>query len=230
MNTLWIFGDSLSDFFQPPTFTFPHWRHDYIEWKGYVPKVYSEIISNKLNYNLNNKAVAGNSNQQIFEDICKSSGEIKKNDLVIIGWTGQERFRLVDKNNKWVNIYAHFRTKDKDEKMSFFIDETIDRLDSINKETIQQILFNRSNTLYNVEIKNWISLLNLTFGEQLINWSWDERLSESALVIPLNKFENIKTETGGELNDRHWSENGQNEMADFMVGIIQNKFIKKNFL
>ena len=99
-----------------------------------------------------------------------------------------------------------------------------------SKETIQQILFNRSNTLYSVEIKNWISLLNLTFGEQLINWSWDERLSESALIIPLNKFENIKTETGGELNDRHWSESGQNEMADFMIGIIQNKFIKKNFI
>ncbi len=230
MNTLWIFGDSLSDFFNPPSYTMPHWRHEYIEWKGYIPKVYAEILSEHLNYKLNNKAVAGNSNQQIFSDICEFSNEIQNDDLIIIGWTSQERFRLVDKNNKWINIHANYRTKDKNEKLSFFLDETMDRLSSISKETIQQILFNRTNQNYLNEIKNWIKLLNLTFGNKIIHWSWDDRLNETTFIIPLNKFQSIKMETNGELDDRHWSENGQIEMANFMMEIIQNRFIKKNLL
>lgn len=230
MKTLWIFGDSLSDFFQPPSHTLPHWRHEYIKWKGYAPKVYAEILSNKLNYKLNNKAIAGNSNQQIFGDICQFLNEIKNDDLVIVGWSNQERFRLVDKNNKWVNIYANYRTKDKNEKLSFFLDETIDRLDSISKETIQQILFNRTNPLYINEIKNWISLLNLGLGSKIIHWSWDERLSDFTLTVPLNKFESIKIETKGELDDRHWSEGGHINMAEFMLDVIGNRFVNKNLL
>ena len=43
MNKLWVFGDSFSEPFskvkQVP------WKIEYIQWKGYMPKCYGEIIS-----------------------------------------------------------------------------------------------------------------------------------------------------------------------------------------
>ena len=52
MNTLWTFGDSFTDFFYPPDKSEIHWRQKYIKFKGYTPKVYGEIIAEKLNLNL----------------------------------------------------------------------------------------------------------------------------------------------------------------------------------
>lgn len=230
MKTLWTFGDSLTDFFEPKDKIKHHWRHDYINWKGYIPKVYPEIVSEILNYKLMNTAVVGNSNQQIFEEICKMCNNIKDDDLIIVGWTNQERFRLVNKNGNWTNIFAHFRSKNKKETDSLFISETIDSLDSISKETIQQIMFNRSEILYKEELKNWINILNFTFKNKIFHWSWDERLKDSITVIPINKFESIKLETNGDVNDNHWSEYGQKQMSEFILNMIGHNEIKKSFI
>ena len=41
MATVWTFGDSLTERYNPDF----KWSRDYIEWKGYVPKVYGNFVS-----------------------------------------------------------------------------------------------------------------------------------------------------------------------------------------
>lgn len=224
MGTLWTFGDSLTDSFQPELNSFRHWRHAYVEWKGYVPKVYGEYISDELNLTLVNKGIAGASNSQIFEEFCKVSHLIKSDDVLIFGWTNIERFRLVSKTNKWINIFANVRLKNSDKN---FLDETIDNLDSISKETIFQTLFNRSNDLFINELENWINLINVSFkNNKILHWTWDNRKINGCLNIPLENFENITMETNNHINDKHLSEQGQKNISEHMIKLIANDFTK----
>lgn len=229
MATLWTFGDSLTDSFLPPTDSLKHWRHEYVEWKGYIPKVYGEHIANELNLTLINKGIAGASNSQIFEEFCKVSHIINPNDILIFGWTNIERFRLVTKNNNWINIFANLRLKNSDKN---FLNETIDELDSITKETIFQTLFNRSNDLYISELESWINLINTSFKQnKVLHWTWDNRKINGCINIPLENFENITLETTNYINDNHLSELGQKNISEYMVKLLTDDFIEtKNII
>ena len=49
MKTLWVFGDSFSNpFVIEGSDT---WKTKYIEYKGYVPKIFGDIVSEKFRYN-----------------------------------------------------------------------------------------------------------------------------------------------------------------------------------
>ena len=50
-RTLWTFGDSFT-----ARFANTGWSTNYVKWKGYIPKVYGEIISDKLEMQLQNWA------------------------------------------------------------------------------------------------------------------------------------------------------------------------------
>jgi hypothetical protein len=229
MKTLWTFGDSLTDSFLPPTNSLRHWRNEYVEWKGYVPKVYGEHISNKLNLSLINKGIAGASNAQIFEEFCKVSHTIKNDDILIFGWTNIERFRLVTKNNNCINIFANVRLKKSNKN---FLDETIDELDSITKETIFQTLFNRSNDLYISELESWINLINTAFkNNKILHWTWDSRKVNGCVNIQFENFENITSETDNHINDNHWSELGHKDVSEHIIELLTDTFIKnKNII
>lgn len=224
MATLWTFGDSLTDSFLPPTNSLRHWRHEYVEWKGYAPKIYGEHISDKLNLTLINKGIAGASNSQIFEEFCKVSHLIEKDDVLIFGWSNVERFRLVSKNDEWINIFANLRLKNSDKN---FLDETIDSLDSISKETIFQTLFNRSNDLYIYELESWVNLINTSFkNNKILHWTWDNRKINGCVNINVEKFENITLETNYCINDKHWSEMGHKDVSEYMIKLLMNSIIE----
>ena len=66
MATLWTFGDSMTAGYTEGS----GWADKYIEWKGYKPKIYPEIISDKLGMELKNLAKGGYDNYSIFETLC----------------------------------------------------------------------------------------------------------------------------------------------------------------
>jgi hypothetical protein len=92
MNTLHVFGDSFTEG-QPSYLTFP----PFLKWKelrgGTLPPCWSELLSEKLGMELMNYAIGGNSNAQIFDDVCTYSHNFKKGDIVIVNWTYIHRFR-----------------------------------------------------------------------------------------------------------------------------------------
>jgi hypothetical protein len=201
---LYIFGDSFSAGFSFES----NWTNNYVNWKGYTPKGFDEIISQKLNLELINLADNASDNYSILQKFCDNVKNVKKNDLVIIGWSSPLRFRLV--SNDWITIlpnYDKFSTKE--------IDKT-----KISESTLIEILLNRDDIRYCNEVNSWIKLLN-NLDKNIIHWTpFDQRLD----CMFLSKFETIVTETNGELNDWHFSENGHLQLSDLFI----SKFKKKN--
>ena len=66
-KTLWTFGDSFTESFG--TTKGRNWIDNYIDWKGYVPKVYGEIISDEMGFELVNLGKGGSDNYSIFQNI-----------------------------------------------------------------------------------------------------------------------------------------------------------------
>ena len=201
---LYIFGDSFSAGFSFES----NWTNNYVNWKGYTPHGFSEILSQKLNLELINLSENASDNYSILQKFCDNEKNIKKNDLVIIGWSSPLRFRLVSKD--WITIlpnYDKFSTKE--------IDKT-----KISESTLIEILLNRDDIRYCNEVNSWIKLLN-NLDKNIIHWTpFDQRLD----CMFLNKFETIVTETNGKLNDWHFSENGHKQLSDLFI----NKFKSKN--
>jgi hypothetical protein len=208
MKTLWTFGDSFTERYTDKY----NWSQDYIKWKGYTPKVYGDIISDKLNIDLKNMAKVGSDNYTILERVCENVDKIKDDDLIIIGWSAPTRFRLVNQNEtKWISI----RESNKNE---------IDLFGKmISESTLQEILINRTALLYTNEVNNWIKLLNQTFKyNKIIQWS---PFIKNFNGIYLNEFNRIKNETNDELKDHHPSEMGHIELANRFVSIINKNII-----
>ena len=201
---LYIFGDSFSAGFSFES----NWTNNYVNWKGYTPQGFGEIVSQKLNLELINLSENASDNYSILQKFCDNEKNIKKNDLVIIGWSSPLRFRLVSKD--WITIlpnYDKFSTKE--------IDKT-----KISESTLIEILLNRDDIRYCNEVNSWIKLLN-NLDKNIIHWTpFDQRLD----CMFLNKFETIVTETNGKLNDWHFSENGHKQLSDLFI----NKFKSKN--
>ena len=232
MKTLWTFGDSLTSNFIPPNNNPNHWKQKYFELKGYVVKYYGEHIAENLNIELMNEGYEGIDNSQIFENFCVKIERIKPDDILIFGWTNQERIRLATKEDKWGHFSTNLRIKDKnkdgnDSHFPFTVD-SLNIFDSISKSTIVEVMFNRMSKLYMNELSNWIKLINFTFkNNRIIHWSWDSRI-ENCGGIFINQYETIKIETNGSINDYHWSENTHINISKKFIDIINGEEIDNN--
>jgi len=219
MDTIWTFGDSFTEYYNPMKNAEPHWRTRYIDWKGYIPKVYGEFIAEKLNLKLINKGRGGCDNSFIFEEFCKVASEIKKNDIVIFGWTDVNRFRLFNKNNNCAFFNASIERDGE-----FFSHVSLDTFEFLSKKTIQEIIINRESEMFIYELSNWIQLINLFLKNiDVIHWSWDTQNSICKNMIISDNYQRIKNETKGVVDDGHWSENGHNQFSDFLIKQLSKK-------
>lgn len=98
MNKLWVFGDSYSEPFS--RIGTMQWKIDYINWKGYTPKCYGEILSDKLKLKHINLAIGGADNYTILDSIVSVLNTIDSTDIIIIGWSHTARFRVVSKTDR----------------------------------------------------------------------------------------------------------------------------------
>jgi hypothetical protein len=207
MATLWTFGDSFTAPYDP---TF-EWANKYIKWKGYIPKVFPEVMSEELGYDLKNKAVPGSSNQSILEAICDSVDYIKSGDVVIVGWSLPVRFRLVNQYDNWQDILPQM--------LSF------NKVGDVSTESIVEILDNRTHKKYCNEVNSWIKLINKSVKDcTIIHW---KHHSENIKVESLRDCQNINEETSGEINDGHYSENGHILLAKRLIEILNSKNKKR---
>jgi hypothetical protein len=219
MSTLWVFGDNNSSIFgRTKERRFKYYKE---YRKGKFPKSWSELLSKELNLYLKNMAVSGQSNYDIFYMFCKCAEQIKKNDIVIIGWSYVQRFRLIDNNtNSFVTI-----------RPNQFKPEHINKptlLNGIDINLINSILKNRENTEWINEVYSWeiiINLLSNYIGFKPIYWTFDKVLNKS-YYISTDDFRNdlikmgaedITSETNGELIDDNFGEKGQLVQFDYFL-------------
>lgn len=206
MSNLFVYGCSNSEQYSELTL----WSKEYVKWKGYIPKVYSDIISDKLNLKQHNYAKSGTNNYSIFQKICETFKNVTIGDIVIVQWTQISRFRLVNRFNEWEDFYAD---------VSHYT-EKLKRCDDISKNTISEILVNRTYDRHLDEIKSWELILKNTFKDnKLLFWS---PFDTSGYGKILKSLETISTETNGLINDPHFSENGHKILSEFLLNKIEN--------
>lgn len=198
MNKIWVFGDSFSSGFDLSISPKHLWRREYIEWKGFTPHTYYELLSSHFDMKVVNNSGDGNSNYQIFQNFCDTSPYISSNDFVIFNWSETSRFRLVNDNDSWHTIG------------SWHLNNKLDSFDNISQSTINEILFNRiNNELHQIgEIHSWITLINQFLRNcKILHWT---PFNQPKLykVLNMSHIQTIKQETLGSIDDSHFGELG----------------------
>lgn len=202
MGTVWTFGDSLTEGFKSGDL----WARTYVEWKGYVPMTYGEIVADRLGYQIINLGKGGSDNYSIFEMFCKNINKFEKDDIVIIGWSDVGRFRLSNNNGRWTSIVPNFSNN-------------INNIDNVNQNTVDQILVNRTSKIYIDEVNSWINVIKKSLnGIKFISWSTFNNGKIDGIFI--KNIELIMQETNGTINDAHFSELGQKTVAETIIGNI----------
>lgn len=225
MSSLWIFGDNNSSIFgKTKERRFKYYK----EYRGGVfPKTWSELLSQEIKYTLRNVAVAGQSNYDIFDMFCKCAEQIKKDDIVIIGWTYVQRFRLIDEDkNSFITIRPNQFKKHQVNIPNM--------LNGIDKHTIDSVLNNRKNVYWKNEIYNWECVINLLaklIGFKMIYWTFDTTLNKS-YYLSTNTFredlikkgaEDFTMETNGILKDDNFGEKGHLVQFEYFLKHIHNE-------
>ena len=209
MNKLWTFGDSFTE-----SFTKKYaWKDEYLNWKGYTPNVYGEIISDKLKLQNINLSIGGADNYTILDSIISVLNRIDTNDIIIIGWSSTIRFRVANKANTFDTI----RQNELFEKFKSNKD--------LSNSTLEEICINRDNHSYINELNNYIKLLNFSFNNnKIIHWSpfAQDRQGLNTTLKTLTKYETIKDETNDFISNLHFGENGHKVLSEQLIDIINN--------
>jgi hypothetical protein len=204
MATLWTFGDSLTEGYNIKY----EWSKSYIDWKGYTPKVHGEVISEKLNLDLRNLGLGGSDNYSIFQNFCDVSNKIKEDDIVIFGWSSPMRFRLVGNHNTWKTFIPNYT-------------KNLSDINGISINTINELLIHRDNVKFVEEVNSWITLIdNFLVNVNHVHWTiFDDRI-KAHMIRGLNT---IKNETNGDVDDGHFSEEGQFQLSEKLIHLLSIK-------
>lgn len=248
-RNLFTYGDSFTDGHRKDSpFT---WFVKWYELNNYLPPNWNEILAEELNYNLVNYGILGNSNQQIFDDFCETCNQIEKNDVVIIEWTYNTRFRWAS-DNGWVKY------------STITLDNVYDPT-LLSTDTLKEILVNRDHKLYCEELLNYENLIEQyakAKGFDVYFWALDsvniynqsiEKLQQrkyicNDLIIPhLNELsvnsmfspmvnyitkkmggKFIVEETNGIIGDgSHFGESGHKALAEIFYNYIKENLVRK---
>ena len=216
MQKLWVFGDSFSATNNQAVLQ--GWRSDYVNWKGYVPKVFSDFLSDKLKISNRNMGVSGADNYTIIDTIIDSLNKINPEDIILIGWSSTIRFRVTSKSNNFLTIRPNSLNNNK----STINDTT--NLTDICIDCLNEIVVNRSGQIYIDEINRYINLINHIYPNNvIIHWSPFKQETEGMNVTPIEpKIERITEETKGLLCDQHFSEFGHQQISEYFFDLIKN--------
>ena len=207
INRMWTFGNSMSCSFTSDL----EFAKEYIKYKGYEPKIYSEIISEKLEFELINRANKGDNNYGILHAFLSEIDNIKSDDLVIVQVHKKFRFRLVDEYGNIEPISQHWNNR--------------------YKITLNTKSDNPNNFIVNHkdEVNNLVKIVKLLIpNNKIFFWSPFQETSDNINMLNFYQFTTITEETNGIINDKHYGEIGHIELADYILKDILQ--INKNII
>jgi hypothetical protein len=210
---IWIFGDSFSVPFETHINNKCDWAIDYCNFKNKIPKVFGNVLSDLLKMNVTNLAIPGCDNYTMFHSYIKNIENIKKNDIVIFGWSNTLRYRLGNNFNKFTTIIIEWDEKKISKEFS-----------NLSKNTLNELLMIRNSLAYYDELKEFIKIIKYSLPNNLIyNWSpfLDVRKNVSDLenIIPPS---GINIETNGLVNDYHYGEVAHLNLAMYFYKKIKS--------
>jgi hypothetical protein len=207
MKKIWYFGDSNTETYNP---TYP-WASKYIEWKGYTPKHWTELLAERMQLPYSNLGLGGCDNYTIFKSISDNIESIGDDDIVIIGWTIPIRGRIANlDSNKWFTIVPQSKPD----------------LKCITNDAILQLVSLRDSPLYVQEVLDWQKIIKRALKtNKLIFWSYFPEFVNCGIVDSkywMGKTEclSINDETKGFIKDGHFGEQGNNVISNVMFNEI----------
>ena len=240
-NTLWTFGCSFTAEYHPVGLESFETNYDkYKAWRGgNLPDVWPTLLAKKLDYNVFNSAIGGNSNYGIISQFNDIADKIKKDDILIFGWTSVLRFTLANFKDK---IFNHVLICDSDYSGTY-----------VSKKGIDEIFHNRSNPFWTYEIHKWIHMINAfayNIGAKAYHWTSDGTIfnsktkfvNDNRFILPksdmFNTFDllgyltlpihykcndycaKIHDETKQQVKDTHMGEYGHKMQAEYFYDHI----------
>jgi hypothetical protein len=140
--------------------------------------------------------------------------KINPNDVVVIGWSFKERFRLInERTNQFVRVTPNVKPK----------------LINVSNSTIDELLINRENQLWVTEVMNWEKLIRKSLkltNVDLLTWSFDNTFPTQIYIFDeLIKLgaETIGMETKGKINDSHMGEYGHIIQSDYFFNQLKSQ-------
>lgn len=220
MSTIHAFGDSYTEG-QHYDLTYP----PFIEWKnlrgGNLPLGWVDILGKKLDMETINHGIGGNSNTQIFQDVCEHAHMFKKGDIVFVNWTYRDRFRWASLIKYADGRYAHQDCEGNPLytwKKLGSNNDNIEDFKYITKPTKEEIVVNRSTNLYIEEIYNYENLIEQYANAKVFDvyfWSTDNDIIYS---LPSEKYHQKKYILHDIITPRQYKKNYHG--GDFMSMIM----------
>ncbi len=235
MSTLWAFGCSFTADYSTNLLENVAEGNYHLFRKfhgGTFPKTWPKLLSEKLNMDVMNLGFPGADNYTIFQQFNDNCDKIQPNDIIVIGWSMVNRFRMAHPKNKHFTLFTSMNDS---------------LLDYWSSRTIEEIFVNRLNSAWNDEIYGFINLieqLGAAKGFETFFWSADYTLINSEneefrnqrkyllsdcktgmidYLINNHGALNISFETDHEIKDIHLGKQGHEVMAD----LFYNDIIKK---
>ena len=190
---IYVFGDSFSE--DTTKETKSSYIDRYFNYNGRKIKFYTELLSEKLNHPIKNFSRGGMCNDFMFLEFMKNFNNIKSNDIVVFGWANIQRF-LIPNNGMWFSNLYGFK--------------------NLSQETQDEIRIMRSDPLFVQRQLEIIDFINNSLSDDIttIHWTWSTIHHKNSL--------SISTETKGEIDDSHYSEEGHFDLYQKILSQLKS--------
>jgi hypothetical protein len=246
-NTLWVFGDSFSE----DVYNISDKSGRKIYSKKFLKKenykIWSELLSEKLNFKYKNKAATngisvinfpnGNTNDDLLTNILYHCNDFKNGDIVFVGLTEISRFKLPINENTIQSISTNLFLEDfiisneelhkictlRADNLKFYINEFLIRMSIINKLSIK-LGFTIYYWSWIREVEKYLSYIKNDYGIRCIlqeidsNYNFKYSYFSDKQNIPFNILEHTK----GIIHDGHQSEVSNNLYSNIFYDYIKN--------
>lgn len=211
---IWIFGDSFSAEFEEHLNRKNKWAEEYCRYLNRTPKVYGQLISEMLNVEYKNVSVPGSDNYTIFHKYIEIMHLIKKDDILIFGWSNTLRYRIGNNEGGFCTILVENNMKE--------IEHLFDIV--LSKTTLDEMLLIRDSIAYYRELEDFIKIIKKSCkSNNIYNWSPFPNLRQNIKDIEKIAPRGIDAETNFKIKDSHYGEIGHLSLAIYFYKKIKYK-------
>jgi hypothetical protein len=249
-NTVWVFGDSFSE--DVESLPDGNGRVDYVNnyLNGVPYKIWQKKVAEALGYDYQNRAAlsgkkfnylgSGNSNDQMYLNICEYASQIKKGDIVLVGFTDIHRVQVPREDGEIISLTPHIVNK-----------TDLPHLSDFDLKRYTANIIDRGNPYYVYELLQRFKLVETLadkVGFSLYYWYWGSPLTHNAKQVDTSRWLNyqvlgswkdigtycaenntelhsIEVETNGNIVDGHWGVRGNKTVFNIFYPYIKDKTI-----
>ena len=220
-KTIWLYGDSFTEG-QGTSLFYPEFPEYY---KAYQRYFFGHYLRNRWfpEYGIVNRGKSGASSQHSLLEAVRDTGSWERGDIVILGCSPQGRFEVphIDHEHKlsyqpYQNTILDIDFMEETKKKKYTNPEVVSGVYAFYKHSI---IPNLDAWKYHWERSDQalIDLATIATKKECLTVVWDVKM--------WNLFEDLRTWSNKELDDMHWSPNGNIQFAHLLKQCLDENII-----